>query len=549
MAGGACRFLLDVEARLARLASHRWRAIVLVGLTSLAARALLLPVLPIPKPAIQDEFSYLLAADTFAHGRLANPTPAFPEHFETLQVLMHPTYASKYPPFSALAMALGQKLTGQPWVGVWLAGGVLCAAICWALQGWLSPAWALAGALVALLKIGIVSYWSESYWGGSWAAIGGALVVGALPRLLRGPAKSAAIALAAGLALLANTRPYEGVLLAVPCSVYLVHGLWRQHAGLARVARNIVLPTVLVLVPVAGWMTYYNYRVTGNALTMPYLEHERQYAIWSSLLWQPGPAPKPVYSNAFLEDFWVNADHNDKQNARDHLLKTHAQDLYRLAVFFLGLPLALCLMACARGLWRDRAGRAALLLLGFFYAGVAFNLRLFPHYAAPATVLVYIVAACGMRAVRHGWPGSRQERVYVGWAVPTVFAVVALTGVLTPQNRYLFGSIDYHVRAEHAAVDERLARIPGNHLVLVSYGPKHEIYQELVYNRADIDSARIIWARSLSPESDHLLMQHYGARQVWMLTEDGDLRLRNYTPGEERSTITAQAKSSLKRPF
>jgi hypothetical protein len=152
----------ELENRLVWIARHQGFAIVLVGVISLAARALLLPVLPIPKPAIQDEFSYLLASDTFASGKLANPTPPLAEHFETLQELMHPTYASKYPPLSGLMMALGQRITGVPWVGVWLSTGILCATLCWALQGWLPPVWAFVGSLLGLARIGIVSYLTES---------------------------------------------------------------------------------------------------------------------------------------------------------------------------------------------------------------------------------------------------------------------------------------------------------------------------------------------------------------------------------------------------
>jgi len=82
-------------------------------LVSLAARALLLPVLPIPKPAIQDEFSYLLARIPLLPAGWQNPTPPFAEHFDTLQELVHPTYRSKYPPLSGLMMALGQKITAS----------------------------------------------------------------------------------------------------------------------------------------------------------------------------------------------------------------------------------------------------------------------------------------------------------------------------------------------------------------------------------------------------------------------------------------------------
>ncbi|HEX5228678.1 MAG TPA: hypothetical protein VFW44_13255 [Bryobacteraceae bacterium] len=512
------RAIAAIETAFVRVARRKGLAIAIAGLLPLVIRALLLPILPVPRPAIQDEFSYLLAADTFASGRLANPAPAFSEHFETLQELVRPVYASKYPPLAGLVMAAGEKLTGQPWIGVWFSMGVLCAVLCWALQGWLPPVWALAGSMIAVLHIGIVSYWTESYWGGTCAAIGGALLVGALPRLIENVRVSMALVFAAGLAVLANSRPFEGFVFALVCSGWLV---LRCKAW-----KRTILPMALLLIPVAAWMAFYNFRVTGHATELPYVVHDRQYALLEPVLWQTNVRPEPPYSNAFLHDFW-QADLKEKQTAHRQLFEAHAWDVVRLAQFFVGLPLALCLLLVAKPLWRDPIARSAIILGALGYIGPALDTRVWPHYAAAETVLVYLIAACGLRAFRKAWNGV--DGAYLMWAALAVFAIPSLFWLLTPSNRYVAGSEKFLTDAKHATVDERLAKIPGEHLVLVSYGPGHQIYEELVYNHADIDRSKTIWARSLGPEKDAELMRHYPVRDVWMLYDNGTMTL-NFVP-------------------
>jgi len=535
------RALAAVETAFVRLAERKNIAILTAALLPLAARAVLLPVLPVPKPAIQDEFSYLLASDTFAAGRLANPTPAFAEHFETLQELMHPVYASKYPPLAGLVMGAAQKLTGQPWIGVWLSMGVLCGVLCWALQGWLPAVWALTGSMLAVLHIGIVSYWTESYWGGEWAAIGGGLLVGAMPRLIERPRVKPALAFASGLAILANTRPFEGCIFAVVCSAWLAWDWMRERAAISAILRNAILPMALLLIAVAAWMGYYNFRLTGNAIELPYVAHDRQYARLEPVLWQTEARPAPSYSNAFLRDFW-QADLRAKQRAHRQFLGAHVWDFLLVVRFFLGWPLALCALVVARPLWRDPIARRALLLGAIAYIGPALDTRVWPHYVAAETVLAYIVAACALRALRKAWPGV--EGAYLMWAALVVFTLPTLLGLLSPANRYLLGSEDYLRDAKHASIEEQLQKQPGKHLVLVRYGPHHQIYEELVYNHADIDGSRIIWARSLGAEKDQQLMRHYPDRDVWLAYDDGQITL---TPAHASASPTPPSYSSWNR--
>src|SRR6266404_4296650 len=301
----ANRFFRRAEEFFSRLAQRKGLAIIVLFFSVIALRLAALPVLPVPVPGIHDEFSYLLMADTFAHGRLANPSHPLWISFETFHVNWLPQYASMYPPAQGFALALGQLL-GHPWIGVLLTDAAMCAAILWMLQGWLPARWAFLGGALAALKFGVASYWMNSYWGGATAAIGGALVLGALARILKRAKIRDALLLGIGVAILANSRPYEGFLfciLAAACLLWWLIGKTNSRQPLRVRLQNVLAPLAAMLLLTAAFMGYYNWRLTGNALLLPHSLSERTYHTTGLFLWDH-KKPEMHYRNQQFEDFY-----------------------------------------------------------------------------------------------------------------------------------------------------------------------------------------------------------------------------------------------------
>ena len=73
---------------------------------------------------------------------------------------------------------------------------------------------------------------------------------------------------------------------------------------------------------------------------------------------------------------------------------------------------------------------------------------------------------------------------------------------------------------ERAQIEARLDRLPGGQLVIVRYAPTHDPFDEWVYNAADIDASKVVWARDMDPADNSELIGYYAGRTVWLLEPD-----------------------------
>ena len=504
----------------ANLARRRILVCIAAALLVLAIRAALLPVWPTPHPSIYDEFSYLLQADTFAHGRLTNPPHPLWQFFESIYILQQPTYASKYPPGQALAMAAGQLLFGHPWFGVWLSCGALAAALCWALQGWLPPLWALLGTLIAL-DLCTFSYWMNSYWGGAVAAIGGALVVGAYIRLIRsGPIESGSRAwvLGAGAVLLILTRPYEGALLGLPLAI----ALWMKKNS-----ARIWLPILFMVSAGIAATAWSDYRVTGRALRLPYAEYFAQYESVPPLIVLPVQPVKFFrhFDLQLLDEGWARDQNRKARSLR--LIPMRAADFYQTAGVIFGDVLWLVPLLAFAPVWlKSRQRRILVVLSAVFLAGSFMELIFYSHYAAPFTAVFLILLIQSLRCLQiwasRRFPGGRATGRFVLAAFCATLIGATFAAEASRVYRHQTPDRIQAVNARKGLIESGLlATHPGRHVIFVRYTSFKNPHEEWIYNLADIDGQPVIWAQDMGAENARLIA-YYPDRSFWLFQPDVD---------------------------
>lgn len=497
-------------------------AVALLGALTVAGAASVDLIAGLPLPSVHDEFSYLLQADTFSEGRLTNPTPRLWQHFETLHVIMQPTYASKYPPGQGLFLALGQIL-GHPIVGVWISVGLMVGAITWMLFAWIPPRWAVITGLIAAIHFGVGSYWAHSYWGGGVAATGGALAYGALRRTADSPSVCTGLVLGVGLSLMALSRPFEGLLISLPAVAIISYWLIRGHShGRRQVLTDAVIPMLLIVAATVAFLGYYNWRVTGHPTTWPYEIYFEEYSIASGWLsFEVGSVPD--YRHAALERYYqiwgvdrLRSYQEPIGFVRQSIFKT-----VRNLLFYLG-PGLIALFFLRRAA-RNRWILFATLVSGGLMMASLTTMGTYPHYVAPATGLVFAVLGAALAAMSRSGSGKaagsrRTMLIFVA------FAIYAFSG-FDP-----FPTSDWFA-VKRSKVREMLLQSPGSDLVFVRYGPNHNIHHEWVYNEADLQDAEIVWARDMGLFSNGQLANAYSDRRTWLLqVERSETNLSVYEP-------------------
>jgi hypothetical protein len=174
---------------------------------------------------------------------------------------------------------------------------------------------------------------------------------------------------------------------------------------------------------------------------------------------------------------------------------------------------------------QPRAARVALaILVAFVLLHVATTWWKRMHYVMPAVPLFVALIVMSLRELER----LRLGPLRIGAALASAVVLVQLVMPwLTIWNMWHNPSPPGIARAR---LVEQLRGTAGDHLVLVEYAPGPQRLFEWIYNDADIDASRVIFAHPMGDAGTRRLRDHYPRRRVWRLVIEGDRFSLNEVP-------------------
>jgi len=325
--------------------------------------------------------------------------------------------------------------------------------------------------------------------------------------------------LASGSVLIYWTRPLEGSVL---LAILMVMLPWR-------IQRNPSLQAWIVFVTIAisgaAWLGYYNFRVTGSALNLPQVEYERQYSSAPKLIFLPLGDVKQIRDPHLhlILNVWERNLVLEAKTLRGQAIRLG--DVGAAATMFAGNHwlFLLPLMLFSPWVARDRRVRVLILSLCGGLALAQVEIAYNGHYAAPFCAAVVIVAIQGFRHLRVWRVGSRS----LGRVLFPAILVLGTAAILLEEGRdwlvkERFGSFAFAAAAGRRKSLEESLPAERRHVILVRYDEPYQLHVHWVYNHANIDGSRVVWAHDLGPLENKQLLAYYPDRQFWLLRPNRD---------------------------
>jgi hypothetical protein len=321
------------------------------------------------------------------------------------------------------------------------------------------------------------------------------------------------------------------MLLGLPVALVLGHwALMGKNPPRPFEALKLASVLLAMIVAAMGWLGYYDYRAFRDPRTLPYTINRATYARAPYFIWQP-LRTEPFYRHEEMRSFyeWESRDFY-KYHSPASFVPSNLKTAWRNTQFFAGFALLAPLLMLRR-LFLDRRIRFLILCVLVLMAGSSIMIFVLPHYLAPFTAAFYAIGLQAMRHLRLWAPEGRPA----GAAIVrlTVILCVMLAGVRlfsrplglsVPQwpsgGWFWTWAGPEHFGTERAGIETYLEHLPGGQLAIVRYAHKREPLNQWVYNAADIDASKVVWAGEVNSASDRELLDYYRDRKAWLIEPD-----------------------------